>query len=55
VVALAMLGMNASLALLLEPLGQVMMALGLGIMLMIIVLQLRQLAAHGFTGESLRH
>lgn len=55
VVALAMLGMNASLALFLEPLGQVMMALGLGIMMMIIVMQLRQLAANGFTDESLRH
>ena len=45
VVALSMLGMNASLALLIQPLGSVMLALGLGIMLVIIVLQLRQLAA----------
>jgi hypothetical protein len=44
VVALAMLGMNASLALFIEPLGKIMMGLGLGIMLFIIVMQLRQLA-----------
>ncbi len=46
VVALAMLGMNASLALFLEPLGQVMMLLGLGIMFAIIIVQLRQMAAY---------
>lgn len=46
VVALAMLGMSSSLALFLEPLGQVMMISGLGIMFVIIVLQLRQMAAN---------
>lgn len=45
VVALAMLGMNASLALWLEPLGKVMMVAGLGIMIAIIMVQLRKLAA----------
>ncbi len=46
VVALAMLGMNASLALFLEPMGQVMMITGLGIMFAVIIMQLRQMAAY---------
>lgn len=53
VVALAMLGMNASLALFLEPLGKIMMVLGLGIMFIIIVFQLRQMAAEKSAGHSL--
>jgi len=44
VVALAMLGMNASLALWLEPLGQLLMSAGLGLMLVVILYQLKQLA-----------
>lgn len=44
VVALAMLGMSVSLALWLEPLGNILMMLGLLLMAGIIVLQLRNLA-----------
>lgn len=43
VVALSMLGMSTSLALDLRPYGQDMMILGLGIMFVTIVLQLRQM------------
>lgn len=46
VVALAMLGMNASLALLLEPFGQIMMFIGLSIMVTIIAMLLRRLAVN---------
>ena len=43
VVALSMLGMSSSLALWLEPMGKVMTMLGIGIMLVIIIYQLRNL------------
>jgi hypothetical protein len=49
VVALAMLGMSASLALWLEPLGKVLTLLGLGIMIAVIVYQLRRLGAGAST------
>lgn len=42
-VALAMLGMSASLALWLEPLGTVLSIAGIGIMIFIIVVQLRRI------------
>lgn len=45
VVALSMLGMSASLALFIEPLGQVMTLAGLGIMAVIILKQLKSLVA----------
>lgn len=44
VVALTMLGMSASLSLLLQPLGNVMTLLGLGVMALVILKQLKSLA-----------
>lgn len=47
VVALAMLGMSASLALWIEPLGNLLTISGLGLMVWIIIYQLRALAKTG--------